>query len=68
MTEWHVWPGDIYPKDNEDVLVTVDGPLGRFVKATIFTSPTAGLFACEMVFACEVVAWMPFPEKYQGDQ
>ena len=67
MDEWHAWPGDICPRDGEDVLVTVTGLTRRPpVRATVFTSPTVGLFACEMVFALEVVAWMPFPEAYQA--
>jgi len=65
MNKWHVWPGDVCPGDEEDVLVTVNGPLGRSVKATIFTSSAVGLFACEMVFAIEVIAWMSFPDAYQ---
>ena len=65
MGEWHGWPGDVCPGNEEAVLVTVNGPLGRSVKATIFTSPAVGLFACETVFAIEVIAWMSFPEAYQ---
>lgn len=68
--DWIKVTPDTMPPDMERVIVTVVGPLGKYIMKDIFFDKSAGLWGYEdeagyniyLNYTLNITHWMPYPE------